>query len=73
MASVWVLADSCVFFFPASALLLGYMLEQLFGEGYLGRLQVRKEDHPDTTRRGDMGVLVLDLFVFGTDTCLVLR
>jgi len=54
-------------------LLLGYMLEQLFGEGYLGRLQVRKEDHPDTTRRGDMGVLVLDLFVFGTDTCLVLR
>lgn len=60
-------------FFPASALLLSYTLDQLLGEGYLGGLQGRKEDHPDTTGRGDMGVLALELFVFGTEMCSVLR
>ena len=60
-------------FFPASALLLGYMLEQFLGEGYLGGLRGRKEHHQDTTGREDMGVLALNLFVFGTEMCSVLR
>lgn len=60
-------------FFSASTLLLGYTLEQLLGEGYLEGLQGRKEDHPDTTGRGDMGVLALNLFVFGAEMCSVLR
>lgn len=59
--------------FPAPELLLGYTLEQLLGEGYLGRLQCRKEDHPDTTGRRDMGVLALDLLGLQPEMCLVPR
>lgn len=46
-------------FFPASALLLDYALEQFPGEGYLGELQGRKEEHSDTTRSGGPGIRLL--------------
>lgn len=52
--------------FPASALLLDYTLEQLPGEGYLGELQGRKEEHSDKTRSGGLGT------VFGNEMFSVL-
>lgn len=52
--------------FPASALVLDYTLEQLPGEGYLGELQGRKEEHSDTTRSGVPGL------VFGNEMFSVL-
>lgn len=61
------------FFFPASPLFLGYTLEQLLGKGYLGGLQGRKEKPPWYNWEGRYGGLALSLFVFGTETCSVLR
>lgn len=52
--------------FPASALLLNYTFEQFLGEGYLGELQGRKEEHSDTIRC--QGVLTL----FGNEMFSVL-
>lgn len=59
-------------FFPASALLLDYALEQFPGEGYLRELQGRKEEHSDTARSGGPGIRLLcvwkrDVFCPGSE------